>query len=149
MPTLYLDACCLNRPFDDQSQDRIRLEAEAVLLIIAHVQAGEWQWIGSDVLNLEIEQIPDLEKRARVSLLASHVQQTITIEPSIERRGQELRALGFRAFDAQHLASAESGGAEIFLTTDDQLLRLADQVAGQLKTRVRNPLTWLKEIMKT
>jgi hypothetical protein len=54
MPTIYFDACCLNRPFDDQSQDRIRLEAEAVLLILSHIQAGEWQWIGSDVLNLEM-----------------------------------------------------------------------------------------------
>lgn len=26
---VYLDACCLNRPFDDQTQGRIRLEAEA------------------------------------------------------------------------------------------------------------------------
>jgi hypothetical protein len=29
---IYLDACCLNRPFDDQTQERIRLESEAVLL---------------------------------------------------------------------------------------------------------------------
>ena len=34
MPTVYLDVCCLNRPFDDQTQDRIRLESEAVLLIL-------------------------------------------------------------------------------------------------------------------
>ena len=26
---IYFDACCLNRPFDDQSQARIRLETEA------------------------------------------------------------------------------------------------------------------------
>ena len=26
---IYLDVCCLNRPFDDQSQDRVRLDAEA------------------------------------------------------------------------------------------------------------------------
>jgi hypothetical protein len=148
MPTIYFDACCLNRPFDDQSQDRIRLEAEAVLLILSHIQAGEWQWIGSDVLNLEIEQIPDLEKRARVTLLASNVQRTVTNEPSIEKRGRELRILGFGTFDAQHLANAESGGAEIFLTTDDQLLHLAERIAGQLKTRVQNPLTWLKEVTK-
>ncbi|MBE2197400.1 MAG: hypothetical protein IAE79_02240 [Anaerolinea sp.] len=25
---VYLDVCCLNRPFDDQSQERIQLEAE-------------------------------------------------------------------------------------------------------------------------
>ena len=29
---IYLDVCCLNRPFDDQTQERIRLESEAVLL---------------------------------------------------------------------------------------------------------------------
>ncbi|MGQ0592841.1 MAG: PIN domain-containing protein, partial [Gammaproteobacteria bacterium] len=28
MRRIYLDACCLNRPFDDQQQDRVRLEAE-------------------------------------------------------------------------------------------------------------------------
>jgi hypothetical protein len=29
--TIYLDLCCVNRPFDDQHQARVRLEAEAVL----------------------------------------------------------------------------------------------------------------------
>lgn len=28
---VYLDNCCFNRPFDDQTQTRIRLEAEAKL----------------------------------------------------------------------------------------------------------------------
>jgi hypothetical protein len=31
---IYLDVCCLNRPFDDQRQDRIRLEAEAIERIL-------------------------------------------------------------------------------------------------------------------
>ena len=30
---IYLDVCSFNRPFDDQSQLRIRLEAEAKLKI--------------------------------------------------------------------------------------------------------------------
>lgn len=50
MIRIYLDACCLNRPFDDQTHDRIRLEAEAVLLILSHVEAGQWQLIGSEVM---------------------------------------------------------------------------------------------------
>jgi len=29
MERVYLDLCCLNRPFDDQTQERIRLETEA------------------------------------------------------------------------------------------------------------------------
>jgi len=27
---IYLDNCCYNRPFDEQSQDLIRLETEAI-----------------------------------------------------------------------------------------------------------------------
>jgi hypothetical protein len=34
---IYLDTCCLNRPFDDQRQARIRLESEAVTLILEKI----------------------------------------------------------------------------------------------------------------
>jgi hypothetical protein len=45
---IYLDVCCLNRPFDDQTQERIRLEAEAVLRILANIQVrveNPLQWL--------------------------------------------------------------------------------------------------------
>lgn len=45
---IYLDACCINRPFDDQIQDRIRLESEAVLLVLGHCAEGRWQWVSDD-----------------------------------------------------------------------------------------------------
>ena len=51
MPTIYLDVCCLNRPFDDQTQVRIHLEAEAVLMVLSRCEAGAWQWIGSEVIE--------------------------------------------------------------------------------------------------
>ena len=38
---IYLDCCCLQRPLDDQTQPRIKVEAEAVLAILSSVQAGE------------------------------------------------------------------------------------------------------------
>ncbi len=52
---IYLDACCLNRPFNDQTQDRIRLETEAIVLIMGHLQTDQWRWIGSEVLGTEID----------------------------------------------------------------------------------------------
>jgi hypothetical protein len=36
---VYLDNCCLSRRFDDRAQDRIRLETEAIVLIIEHFDA--------------------------------------------------------------------------------------------------------------
>ena len=64
-PRIYLDVCCLNRPFDDQRQDRIRLEAEAVLLILGHCEAGAWQWISSAIVEEEVNNMPSYERRSR------------------------------------------------------------------------------------
>jgi predicted nucleic acid-binding protein len=45
--------------------------------------------------------------------------------------------------DALHLASAESAKADIFLTTDDKLLKLATRLSTQLQVTVANPVFWL------
>ncbi|MBI4550923.1 MAG: hypothetical protein HY710_01520 [Candidatus Latescibacteria bacterium] len=148
MTQIYLDACCLNRPFDDQTQDRIRLESEAILLILTHVESGEWQWIGSEALDLEIEHIPDPERRARIKVLTASIHHSVLVEQTEEARAQELENLGFRSFDALHVACSERSGAAVFLTTDDRLLRLAARLSGQLRVRVENPLTWLKEVVE-
>ncbi len=59
VPTIYLDVCCLNRPFDDQTHDRIHLKAEAVLAILSRIGTGEWDWLSSNVVDFEINQTPD------------------------------------------------------------------------------------------
>lgn len=66
---IYLDVCCINRPFDDQKQTRIRLESEAILMILDRIRTSEYTWVTSDVFQAEIERIPDVEKRERVSLI--------------------------------------------------------------------------------
>ena len=147
--TIYLDACCLNRPFDDQTQDRIRLETEAIVLIIRRLQTQEWFWLGSEALDFEIEQTPDTERRFRVQLLIEFVFRSIEIGQAEEDRARQLQTLGFKLLDALHLACAEIGQAEVFLTTDDKLLGLAHRLAGQLNVRVENPLVWLQEVTKT
>ena len=143
---IYLDVCCLNRPFDDQRQDRVRLEAEAVLLILSHVQAGDWQWISSEAMGFEIEQASDSERKERIKLLLTQVQRTILVEQAEETRARQLETLGVHTFDALHLACAESGKVDVFLTTDDRLLRLAVRQANQMRVKVQNPLTWLREV---
>ncbi len=50
---IYMDACCLNRPFDDQTVDRVRMEAESIIIIFKRVRSGKIRLIGSDVLMLE------------------------------------------------------------------------------------------------
>ena len=146
MPTIYLDACCLNRPFDDQSQPRVHMEAEAVLIVIARIKSGELKWLGSTVLDLEIDQTVEPTRKARIKLLMSAMHRVVSVQADEEKRGKELSALGLPVIDALHIACAESGSADVFLTTDDRLLRQATRLAAQLRVRVENPLTWAKEL---
>lgn len=145
MTKIYLDTCCLNRPFDDQTQTRIRLEAEAVLAILAQIENGEWDWVGSDVLEDEVEQMPDTQKLSRVGLFLNFIAEEVSIGDKEIKRAKNLEKKGFQLFDALHIACAESAKVDIFLSTDDRLLKLAKQLSNDLEVRVENPLIWVTE----
>ncbi len=49
--------------------------------------------------------------------------------------------------DAIHLACAESAEVDVFLTTDDRLLKKAKRIGKILKVRVANPVHWLMEVL--
>lgn len=148
MTLIYFDTCCLNRPFDDQTQNRIHLEAEAIIIIMGYIRMSGWQWIDSEVLDFEIEQIPDIKRRDQIKMLSNYANQSINVKQAEIERAQQLESLGFYPFDALHIACAESGGANIFLTTDDKLLRLARHFSKKLNVRVENPLVWLMEFIE-
>ncbi|MGB5772087.1 MAG: PIN domain-containing protein [Crocosphaera sp.] len=142
---IYMDVCCFNRPFDDWSQLRIRLEAEAILTIINYFQTEDWLLISSIALDSEIEQTPDLERKQQVKDLLTLAQTKIPLTEVIQERTKTLVTLGFKSFDALHLAYAESGIVDVFLTTDDRLLNKATLTQAILKVPVKNPISWLME----
>jgi predicted nucleic acid-binding protein len=141
--TIYLDVCCLNRPFDDQSQHRVRLEAEAVLSILEMADARQLEIVGSDIIDDELAEMPDLQRRDKVELLLTIVSTQIALTTGIERRAVELQKRGLTSLDALHLAAAESAHADYFLTTDDNLLRKAIRHRADLKVKVENPAKWI------
>ena len=145
-PKVYLDVCCLQRPFDDQRQERVRLEAEAVRLILRRVEAGQLAWLTSEVVDYEIAQTPDPERALKASLLADCAAAKLVVDNDVTARATQLENLGFGGYDALHLACAESGPVELFFTTDDKLLKRAARHAADLRLRVVNPLAWLEEI---
>ena len=62
---IYLDMCCLKRPFDDQSQVRIHLESEAVLGLLA-IESDQVQFVRSSALIIENSLNPIRERASRV-----------------------------------------------------------------------------------
>ncbi|MCU0532309.1 MAG: PIN domain-containing protein [Hydrococcus sp. Prado102] len=142
---LYLDVCCLNRPFDDWTQPRIRLEAEAVLAIIDRCQAGEWLMVVSTALESEIAQTPESTKRQQVMDLLAVAKIDMRVTEEHIRRAKDLQSFGYKPFDALHIACAEAARVDAFLTTDDRLLRKATTQSERLRVRVANPVVWIME----
>ena len=143
---VYLDTCCVNRLFDAQTQERVQHETQAIKQIVNDFLTEQCHWIGSEILEDEVSADPNSERRAQVRAVMEHVRQTCSVGANEEARGENLEVLGFKHYDALHIACAESGGADILLTTDDRMLRLAKRYQSHLRIRVENPYTWLQEI---
>jgi predicted nucleic acid-binding protein len=144
--TVYLDACCIGRLEDDPSQERIRLEADAIEHIFAAIAEGRLRWISGHALGAEIDLTPDPDRRRRARILLTRCHEWVPLTEPVKHRAQELQTMGFGAMDALHLASAEAARVDIFLTTDDRLLRLARRTPSLRWLHVANPLAWLQEV---
>ena len=78
---IYLDCCSLQRPFDDKSQPRIAVEAEAVLAILALCESGSLKLISSDALLFEIGHIPDQDREDDVLEILKIAKETLILTP--------------------------------------------------------------------
>ena len=137
---LYIDLSCFNRPFDDQSQDRIRRETEAVFAVLRRIIAGSDTW----VLSFENDKHPKPDRRDEIAVWEARSERSIAVNADLEERSHEIAQQGIPALDAAHLASAEAGGAEIMLTCDDVVLRRAPRLG--LALRALNPVAYLSEV---
>ena len=139
---VYLDNCCYNRPFDSQDQLRIRLETEAKLAIQRQMRLGILEYVWSDMLANEVEESKFWERKEKIApwVIGACVYVPTTVD--IEARAEDFKALGIKASDAIHLASAVSADCDWFFTVDDGILKKVDRI-GMM--RVANPLEYIQE----
>jgi predicted nucleic acid-binding protein len=143
---IYLDVCCLNRPFDDQRQPRIRMESEAITLVLGQVDAGDWRQVSSQVAEMEIQAIADVERRRRVEALLPSRRDRVRLSAAMFDRARTLLRHGLQPADALHVAAAEASRADVFLTCDDRLLRRGRRMGALVKLRIANPVRWVQEM---
>lgn len=142
---IYMDNCCLNRPFDDQTYPRIHMESEAIKTILNFLEERIWIFITSDVLKFEIDNTSNEQRRNNLYAINDLAQMTIKLTDSIKNRAKEFERLGVQTFDAMHLACAENN-TDILLTTDDRFIKRAKGLNG-LDVEINNPLKWLNEVL--
>jgi predicted nucleic acid-binding protein len=140
-----MDNCCLNRPFDNQANLRVHLEAEAIKTIIRLVEQQKFSLISSKVLQFEISKLPDEFKKKELRLMESLASEVVQVNSQIAVRAKEFERMGVQSFDALHLACAENN-ADVLLTVDDKFIKKANGI-NSLKVAVYSPLIWLNEVL--
>ena len=138
---LYLDNCCFNRPFDDQTQLRISLESQAKLEVQHMILNGTHTLVWSYMLEYENLQNPFEIRKDAIIKWKDIAEINIVENESILKRAELLSELGLKAKDAIHIACAIESGCDYFLTTDIGILKKnIDSI------KVSNPIEFISEM---
>ena len=119
---IYLDVCCLNRPYGDQTQQRIQLESSAKLMIQSFIVNRSIELAWSYVIEFENAKNPFLEIRNTILAFKQYASEIIPPTQSIEDTAVELQSKGFKTYDSLHVSCALYAGCDYFLTVDDRVL---------------------------
>ena len=141
---VYLDNCCFNRPFDDQSQIRVRLESEAKLKIQEEIRSGRLHLTWSYILDYENSKNPYQERKERIKSWKRYAEGDIQESPELLKAANLLKGKGFQKIDCLHIACAILSKCEYFLTTDDGILKRA-KVVDNIK--IDDPIGFIKEVL--
>ncbi|MCL2433696.1 MAG: hypothetical protein FWD16_04160 [Clostridia bacterium] len=93
-----------------------------------------------------MQKYSNYEKLGKEMTLYSVAKEGIALNGLIQQRAALFQAMGIKPMDSFHLALAEANDVDVFLTTDDRLLKKANLLGLQIKTA--NPVAWLMEVMK-
>ena len=141
---IYLDMNIYNRPFDDQSQVKIRLETIAIFSIFQKIKNKELKLIWSFMIDYENSLNPYDDVRQEIEMAAFLAFKNITPDEAILIAAKEFESNGIMPRDSIHLACALNGKAEYFLTCDDKLIKRAS--ALDMNIKIINPLRFIEDM---
>lgn len=140
---VYLDNCCLNRPFDDQSLLTIRLETEAILDIQEKIKSGHLSLGWSYILDFENNANPFEERRAQIQKWKEVADSFITETEQILIKMNELTRIGLKPLDALHVACSVSLQCQYLLTVDKGILK---KIMRYSEVIITNPVSFIIDL---
>jgi predicted nucleic acid-binding protein len=135
---VYLDNCCFNRPYDDQSQARIEIETKAKLFIQRQISEGNIELVWSYMMDFENSKNPYLEKRNAIAAWKNLAITYVDEHDCIIQSAEKIATTGVKESDALHIAIAIAGNCGYFITTDDRIQKFQ---TAQIK--IVNPIIFL------
>jgi len=103
---IYLDNCCLNRPFDDQKQIRIHIETEAKLFIQEGILLDKFQLAWSYILDYENAANPFPKRKETIANWKKRAVADTDQTQSLLELASKLNTSGIKVKDALHIASS-------------------------------------------
>jgi predicted nucleic acid-binding protein len=140
---IYLDNCCFNRPFDDQSEIRIRLEAEAKLKIQDDIIENKFELVWSYILEAENKANPFEERMDAIADWKKHAMVMVKENKKILNIAKKFTGIGLRTKDSLHISCAINSKCKYFLTTDDKILNKNKSIK---EITVIDPIGFIKEV---
>jgi predicted nucleic acid-binding protein len=142
MTKVYLDTSAYNRPFDDQTQPKIFLESQAVVIILQMVETRMVDLVSSFVLEYENSRNPYPLKQEAMNRYLQMAEARQMVDEAIRQRAEELGHNGLNAVDALHVACAEAIRSDYFITCDKRLINRC----ARLMLKVVNPVDFVLEV---
>ena len=139
MTKVYLDTSVYNRPFDDQTQPKIFLESQAVVIILQMVETRMVDLVSSSVLEYENSRNPYPLKQEAMNRYLQMAEARQMVDEAIRQRSEELGHNGLKAVDALHVACAEVLRSDYFITCDKRLINRC----ARLILKVVNPVDFV------
>ena len=141
---LYLDNCCFNRPFDDQSQLLVRLETEAKLFIQEGIKNGTFELVWSYILEQENWDNPFECRRQAISPWRLRAKVDIGESEKVIQIAETYHQLGLSPKDSLHVACAIVAKTDFLITTDHRMLKLASE-----QLQIVNPIQFIQLYAET
>lgn len=138
---IYLDNCCFNRPFDDQTQLKIYLESQAKLFIQHQIISQKYKLIWSFILEYENSRNPYEIRKNTILKWKNIASEMVLVDEEIIDFAERLEAINIKAKDSLHLACAIRSNCDYFITTDKKLLGLELE-----EVKVINPIDFIIEM---
>ena len=136
---IYLDNCCFNRPYDDQTYLPVHLEAQAKLFVQQAVLQGTFELTWSYILDYENSVNPYQNRKQAIEKWKDIAVLDIDEALTVVDCANGIMLKGVKKKDALHIACAIEAKCDYFLTTDKKLLRTEfDEIS------VINPIDFIR-----
>ena len=140
---IYLDNCSFNRPYDDQSLLINHIESIAKLQIQALILSKKYEYVWSDILEMENDDNPHPNRRERINKWKDIAVNIVHSDSEVINKAKEFVAIGIKPKDSLHIASAIFGGCEYFITTDKGIIKKSRNISD---IKIINPVEFIEEM---